>query len=368
VHAVALVALAQSGYFDVTGVWPLVSMRSVARVTGPKTDRWLVKTVGALVGVIGSVLALAGLRGRRSQEVALLCAGSALSVDEVDTVYAQRGRIAPIFLLAAAEQGLAGAWQRPGHWGTAVRSGTEQCWHRWGSARSEWSGWSAWSKWKETRAMRGMATPKCIEIPVAGERTDGIITEVANAPGGVVMVGGASGGMYGPSGVYEDLAARMADRYLAALRLEYRRTSRITPCMEDTLAGVDLLAGRGVPRVVLIGWSFGGAVVITAGAMSRVVVGVATVASQTHGTELVSRVAPRRLLLIHGTADEVLSDRCSRQLYAQAREPKELVLFEGDGHGIERHRAELLRKLDDWCAATLLDTDVSSGASQVIVP
>lgn len=213
-----------------------------------------------------------------------------------------------------------------------------------------------------------MTTPNRIEVPVAGERTIGFITEVTNAPGGVVMVGGAGGGMHGPSGVYEDLAARMADRSLAALRLDYRQPNRLDACVEDTLAGVDLLAGRGVPRVVLIGWSFGGAVVITAGAMSRTVLGVATVASQTHGTELVSRVAPRRLLLIHGTADQVLPDRCSRRLYAEAREPKELVLFEGDGHGIEQHRAELLRTLDEWCAATLLNTESPPGASRVVVP
>ncbi len=207
-----------------------------------------------------------------------------------------------------------------------------------------------------------------VGVPVAGERTTGLLVDVPNAPGGMVMVGGAGGGLRGPSGVYEDLAARMRERALSSLRLEYRRPNHIAPCVEDTLAGVDLLVGRGVPRVVLVGWSFGGAVVITAGAMSRTVVGVATVASQTFGTELVSRVAPRRLLLIHGTADEVLSDRCSRHLYAQAREPKELLLFEADGHGIERHRAELLRALDEWCAATLLDTGAVSDAAQVVIP
>jgi alpha/beta superfamily hydrolase len=207
-----------------------------------------------------------------------------------------------------------------------------------------------------------------IRVPVGGETTAGILSEVTNAPGGVVLVGGAGGGMLGPSGVYADLAGRMQERDLAALRLDYRRPGRLDACVEDALAGVEFLAQQGLPRAVLIGWSFGGAVAITAGARSQTVVGVATVASQTYGTDPVIHLAPRRLLLLHGTADNVLSDLCSRLIYAEAREPKELVLFEGDGHGIEQHRAELLRTLDEWCAATLLDSLPAPDASQIVVP
>lgn len=61
--------------------------------------------------------------------------------------------------------------------------------------------------------------------------------------------------------------------------------------------------------MALVGWSFGGAVVITAGARSSNVVGVATVASQTYGTDSVSSLAPKSLLLLHGTGDTCLSDR-----------------------------------------------------------
>ena len=53
-------------------------IRTFEAVTGPKTDLWLVKTVGVLVAVIGAVLATAGLRGRVPPELALLGAGGAL--------------------------------------------------------------------------------------------------------------------------------------------------------------------------------------------------------------------------------------------------------------------------------------------------
>lgn len=55
-----LVALAQGVYYIVTCLWSLLSIDTFQRATGPKTDLWLVKTVGALVGVIGAVL-IAGM-------------------------------------------------------------------------------------------------------------------------------------------------------------------------------------------------------------------------------------------------------------------------------------------------------------------
>src|ERR687897_547956 len=59
---VVRLARLQAIFYIVTGVWPFVSMRSFEAVTGPKVDRWLVKTVGALVAVIGCALALANRR------------------------------------------------------------------------------------------------------------------------------------------------------------------------------------------------------------------------------------------------------------------------------------------------------------------
>lgn len=36
-------------YYLMTGIWPLLHIRSFVWMTGPKTDRWLVKAVGGLV-------------------------------------------------------------------------------------------------------------------------------------------------------------------------------------------------------------------------------------------------------------------------------------------------------------------------------
>lgn len=99
----------QGVYFLATGVWPLVSMRTFEAVTGPKVDRWLVKTVGVLVAVIGASLLADARRPSRGSQV--LGAGSAAALGGVDIVYALRGRISKIYLLdAVLEAGLLARW------------------------------------------------------------------------------------------------------------------------------------------------------------------------------------------------------------------------------------------------------------------
>jgi hypothetical protein len=105
------VATAQGAYFTATGVWPLVSLRTFEAVTGPKLDGWLVETVGALVGCIGSTLFSAGRRGRVTPEIAWLGAGTALALAAVDTVWVARRRLSRVYLLdAAVEAAIVAAW------------------------------------------------------------------------------------------------------------------------------------------------------------------------------------------------------------------------------------------------------------------
>ena len=106
-----LMALAQGLYYLVTGIWPLVSLGTFQKVTGPKADDWLVKTAGVLITAIGLVLTRAGLRERVPDEVPLLAVSSAVGLTGIDVVYATRGRISPVYLLdALAELLLIAGW------------------------------------------------------------------------------------------------------------------------------------------------------------------------------------------------------------------------------------------------------------------
>lgn len=112
------VGIAQGLFYAATGAWSIVDDRSFQAVTGPKTDVWLVKTVGALVAAVGGALAYAGARGRTTPELALVGAGCAAALAAVDATYVARRRISRVYLLdAAAELALVAAW------GAALRAG-----------------------------------------------------------------------------------------------------------------------------------------------------------------------------------------------------------------------------------------------------
>lgn len=108
---VRALAFGQGLFYVGTGVWPILSMRTFEKVTGPKTDDWLVKTVGAAIAVTGATLVMAGVRDRVTPEILVLATGSAAALGTVDVVYAAKGTISPIYLAdAVAEAGIIGAW------------------------------------------------------------------------------------------------------------------------------------------------------------------------------------------------------------------------------------------------------------------
>lgn len=107
----AYLLLLQGAFYFLTGVWPIVHIESFLMVTGPKTDLWLVQTVGALIAVIGAVMFAGAFRRRAAAEMFFLAAGGALALIAVDVVFVVRRVVGPIYLLdAAVETGLVVAW------------------------------------------------------------------------------------------------------------------------------------------------------------------------------------------------------------------------------------------------------------------
>lgn len=193
-----------------------------------------------------------------------------------------------------------------------------------------------------------------VEVRVGGGTVSGVLDAAEGATTAVLMVGGMSGGVEGPSGIYPRLAERLANSGLTALRLDYRDSGDLLTCTDDAMAALGALGRGGVRKAIVVGWSFGGAVAIRAGVGSKLVVGVATVSSQTQGTEDVGKLSPEKsLLLIHGTQDTTVPPSLARYLYREAGEPKELVFYEGDGHAIEIHTKEMLDKIYTWSTKLL---------------
>jgi hypothetical protein len=104
-------AIIHGVYFLITGVWPIVHLRSFMAVTGPKVDYWLVKTVGVIVAVIGLAIGVAAMRRQYGMEIFVLAAGSAAALGAVDVVYVAKRVIPKIYLAdAVAEAILVAAW------------------------------------------------------------------------------------------------------------------------------------------------------------------------------------------------------------------------------------------------------------------
>lgn len=97
-------AVTQSAYYVASGLWPIVSMRTFEAVTGRKKEGWLVKTVGALVAVMGIALGLAASNRRITPELKVLGASAAAALGVVDVVYPLKRRISPIYLADAVPE------------------------------------------------------------------------------------------------------------------------------------------------------------------------------------------------------------------------------------------------------------------------
>jgi alpha-beta hydrolase superfamily lysophospholipase len=173
------------------------------------------------------------------------------------------------------------------------------------------------------------------------------------ATAAVVWVGGAGGGLDGPArGMYPRLAGQLAHHGIASLRLHYRMPNYLEECVMDTMLAVAyLVQARQCSRIALVGHSFGGAVVISAGALSENIAAVVAMSSQTYGTDLAPQVSPHPLLVLHGTADQVLSDRCAHDIYARAREPKKILLYPGCHHGLDECQDQVDKDVVEWLRA-----------------
>lgn len=179
----------------------------------------------------------------------------------------------------------------------------------------------------------------------------------------IIWVFGAGGGLGGPAGgLYSRLGLQFVTAGVTSLELDYRRPAHLPDCTLDVLIGIAWLEQLGKNRIVLVGHSFGGAVVINAGAMSNAVIAVAALSSQTAGTYAVDQLGPRHALFIHGTEDEVLPDRCSRHLFEAAKEPKRLILYPGCRHGLDQCRDALDRDLSAWLRQVLNLSDPAQTA------
>jgi len=181
-----------------------------------------------------------------------------------------------------------------------------------------------------------------------------MILHAAAEPGRAALcVSGAIGGFDGPANLYVRLGETMPARGIGVARINYRHPNDFAECVLDTLAGLSFLKGYRYPRAAIIGHSFGGAVAINAGTLGPTATSVIAISSQLGGAHVVADLTPKPLLLIHGTADTILSHQSSDMLFERAGEPKTLKLFAGAGHSLKEVGDELAAMVVDWLVANI---------------
>jgi pimeloyl-ACP methyl ester carboxylesterase len=179
--------------------------------------------------------------------------------------------------------------------------------------------------------------------------------EVTDSKFAVIYVGGVGGGWDSPAKeLYPRLSQKLTEEDgINSLRIRFSYSTNLEASVLDVLAGIEFLTQEeGITSIGLVGHSFGGAVVISAASIAseNIVKAVVTLATQSYGTEGVSRLKEGScsILLIHGNNDEVLSPYCSHYIYNNAHEPKKLVLYDNASHGLDEVADKVFQKVHEW--------------------
>jgi hypothetical protein len=107
------VARAQGAYYGITGLWPLLHMRSFELLLGRKKEHWLVHTVSALLIANAFSLVRTGTAPAEIAAARRTGLGVAAALGLIDLRYGAPGRISRMYLAdALIEAGWIVAWAR----------------------------------------------------------------------------------------------------------------------------------------------------------------------------------------------------------------------------------------------------------------
>lgn len=92
--------LIQGIYYVITGMWPLVHLKSFEAISGNKKDHWLVFTVGLLILSSGLVFLYGALnRENVTPEIILLSVANTLSFIFIDVYFSWKKVIRKVYLM-----------------------------------------------------------------------------------------------------------------------------------------------------------------------------------------------------------------------------------------------------------------------------
>jgi hypothetical protein len=97
-HVYKTLLTIQGLYILITAIWPLIDIESFMRVTGPKTDIWLVKTVAVLLIPISVGILLPLISPTHFLQSFMLGLSSAVGLAAIDFYYTINNTIDDIYM------------------------------------------------------------------------------------------------------------------------------------------------------------------------------------------------------------------------------------------------------------------------------
>ncbi|MGK5086028.1 dienelactone hydrolase family protein [Bdellovibrionota bacterium FG-2] len=179
------------------------------------------------------------------------------------------------------------------------------------------------------------STPQCIlstareiDLPIENETGEfahaqwwSPATETPCA--GIIFVSGVDGGFIEPAdGIYTRMATQLSSQFsggcVESIFVEYRSPGVLDPSVNDALAGAQFLRSHGVSKMAIVGWSFGGAVIVNSAVKIPEVTTVIGFSPQSRDTEAVVSFTNQSLLLFHSHDDENVPFSASLDILEEA--------------------------------------------------
>lgn len=175
---------------------------------------------------------------------------------------------------------------------------------------------------------------------------------------GVIMVGGVGGGFQTPAdSLYPRLCEFSKGMGISSLNLKFRKPGNLSESVIDVLLGIEFLKSENVKIFGLVGYSFGGAVVVQAAFNENNVKTIVLISTQGFGLSPISLLPKETsVFLIHGEEDERIPPDVSVQAYEQAHEPKRIEIYDTKaGHSLDEVASEIYEEVKDWITKYLIN-------------
>ena len=227
---------------------------------------------------------------------------------------------------------------------------------------------------EETTANPGHVTSslqRTCQVPEAQNATDPSYEEVElsnsavartwmipSAQEGIIFVSGVDGGFIEPvDGIYTRMAETNLHNCVSSIFVSYRNPGELATSIEDATTAASYLRDRGISKMAIVGWSFGGAVIAHTATLIPQIMTIIGFSPQSLDTEPFSLLnAQQSLLLFHSTSDENVPFSSSQIIMDEAPSyiHKQLFPIDGADHHLTGTRAKIDPIVNDWINHMLL--------------